>query len=50
MVDRLRVMTLNLLTLAAASGRERQEVVRRALPGLAPDVVGRPDHVPGTWA
>lgn len=35
----LRVLTFNLLTLGDASGRERQEVVRRGLPGLAPDVV-----------
>jgi endonuclease/exonuclease/phosphatase family metal-dependent hydrolase len=32
-------MTLNLLTLGQASGGRRQEVVRRAMPGLRPDVV-----------
>lgn len=40
MADRLRVLTFNLLTLQDASGRKRQEVVRRGLPGLAADVVG----------
>jgi endonuclease/exonuclease/phosphatase family metal-dependent hydrolase len=40
MSDRLRVLTFNLLTLQDASGRERQEVMRRGLPGLAADVVG----------
>ncbi len=39
MADRLCVLTFNLLTLGDASGRERQEVVRRGLPELAPDVV-----------
>jgi endonuclease/exonuclease/phosphatase family metal-dependent hydrolase len=40
MTDRLRVITFNVLSITDASGRERQEVVRRALPGLAADVVG----------
>ena len=40
MADRLRVLTFNVLTLGDASGRARQEVVRRGLPELAPDVVG----------
>jgi endonuclease/exonuclease/phosphatase family metal-dependent hydrolase len=39
MTDRLRVITLNLLTLTDASGHKRQEVVRQALPGLRPDVI-----------
>jgi endonuclease/exonuclease/phosphatase family metal-dependent hydrolase len=39
MTERLRVITLNLLTLEDASGQQRHEVVRRALPELRPDVV-----------
>lgn len=39
MTDRLRVLTLNVLTLTDADGRRRQEVIRRGLPGLRPDVV-----------
>jgi endonuclease/exonuclease/phosphatase family metal-dependent hydrolase len=35
----LRVMTLNLLTLEDASGEQRQDLVRLALPTLRPDVV-----------
>jgi endonuclease/exonuclease/phosphatase family metal-dependent hydrolase len=35
----LRVVTFNLLTVSDASGRARQEVVRRILPGLAADIV-----------
>jgi endonuclease/exonuclease/phosphatase family metal-dependent hydrolase len=39
MADCLRVLTFNLLTLESASGRERNDVVRRLLPDLRPDVV-----------
>jgi endonuclease/exonuclease/phosphatase family metal-dependent hydrolase len=39
MTQRLRIITLNLLTLQDASGQQRQEVVRQALPELRPDVV-----------
>lgn len=37
--DVLRVITFNVLTISDASGRTRQDVVRRILPGLRPDVV-----------
>lgn len=39
MTGRLRVLTLNVLTLADADGGRRQEVIRRRLPDLRPDVV-----------
>jgi endonuclease/exonuclease/phosphatase family metal-dependent hydrolase len=39
MTNRVRVITLNLLALEDASGQQRQEVVRQALPELRPDVV-----------
>jgi endonuclease/exonuclease/phosphatase family metal-dependent hydrolase len=39
MIDCLRILTFNLLTLESASGQERHEVVRRLLPDLRPDVV-----------
>jgi endonuclease/exonuclease/phosphatase family metal-dependent hydrolase len=39
MIDGLRLLTFNLLTLSSASGPERHEVVRRLLPDLRPDVV-----------
>ena len=39
MTKRLRIITLNLLTLEEASGQQRQEVVRQALPELRPDFV-----------
>jgi endonuclease/exonuclease/phosphatase family metal-dependent hydrolase len=35
----VRVITFNLLTVADADGRVRQEVVRQVLPGLGPDIV-----------
>lgn len=35
----LRVLTFNVLTVADASGRTRQDVVRRMLPGLRADIV-----------
>ncbi|MFC0627937.1 endonuclease/exonuclease/phosphatase family protein [Kribbella deserti] len=37
--ERLRVVTLNLLTVTDADGKTRQEVVRAALPELNPDVI-----------
>ena len=37
--DVLRVITFNVLTISDASGRTRQDVVRRVLPGLRPDIV-----------
>jgi endonuclease/exonuclease/phosphatase family metal-dependent hydrolase len=39
MTEPLRVISLNLLTLEDASGQQRHEVVRRALPALRPDVI-----------
>jgi endonuclease/exonuclease/phosphatase family metal-dependent hydrolase len=39
MTDRLRLVTLNVLSLADPFGRERQEVVRRAVPELRPDII-----------
>jgi endonuclease/exonuclease/phosphatase family metal-dependent hydrolase len=39
MPDVLRVVTLNLLTVGDADGRARQEVVRRTIPRLRPDIV-----------
>jgi endonuclease/exonuclease/phosphatase family metal-dependent hydrolase len=39
MADRLRILTLNLLTHASADGPARHRLVRRVLPALRPDVV-----------
>src|SRR2546421_237273 len=39
MTDRLRLVTLNVLSLADPFGRERQEVVRRSGPELRPDII-----------
>jgi endonuclease/exonuclease/phosphatase family metal-dependent hydrolase len=39
MTSRVRIITLNLLTSEEASGQQRQELVRQALPELRPDVV-----------
>jgi hypothetical protein len=37
--DRLRVLTLNVLTLEDAGGRERHAALRRRVPALGADVV-----------
>ncbi len=39
MTDRVRVITLNVLTLSDADGQRRQEVIREGLRGLRPDIV-----------
>ena len=39
MIDRVRAITLNVLTLTDADGRRRQEVIRQGLPALRPDVI-----------
>jgi len=39
MTDRLRLLTLNLLTRLSADGPAREEVVRQTLAGLEPHVV-----------
>ena len=39
MTDRLRAITLDVLTITDADGRHRQEVIRQGLPALRPDVI-----------